>query len=203
MQTMRTSFIVLLLATAAAVGQVPSPAGAQSNNSLGEIRIAGSPAWKAISLGTFGSTYALFDALDAAGIHVGEMAAEALHRPAFTIGQAQTNLQLVVLSASELGINEPVSLATLYSRARRHGYELCPAEVAVQLPLQYRGQQVGEFLNIAMEPIASYEDESIGLSVGNGGAGLMIVGQPRSRADLVDPSARFVFVRPGQIATDA
>jgi hypothetical protein len=119
MQTMHAHFIVLLLATAAAIGQtMPSPAAVQTDASVSESRVATPPTWKAISLGTFRSNFAVFDALGAAGVHVGEMAAECLHRPAFTISKERTSVPLVALSASELGINEPVALATLHSRAR-------------------------------------------------------------------------------------
>jgi hypothetical protein len=201
MQTMRAHFIVLFLATAAAIGQtMPSPAAAQTDASTSGSPVATPYAWNAISLGTFRSTFAVFDALDAAGIHVGEMAAEALHRPAFAVSEVKTSVQLMALSAADLGINEPVSVATLYSHARNRGYELCPAEVTVQMRLQYHDQRVGEFLNIAMEPIATYEGEYVGLSVGNGGAGLMIVGQPRSLKDMVAPRTQFVFIRPRQMA---
>jgi hypothetical protein len=201
MQTMRAHFIVLFFATAAAIGQtMPSPATAQTDSSASEWRVGTPPTSKAISLGTFRSTFAVFDALDAAGVHVGEMAAEALHRPAFTVSDAKTSVQLVTLSAAELGINEPVALATLYSDARQQGFEMCPAEVAVQMRLQYRDQPIGESLNIAMEPIATYEGEPVGLTVANGGAGLMIVGQPRLLKDLVDPRALFIFVLPQQMA---
>jgi hypothetical protein len=110
-------------------------------------------------------------------------------------------------SAAVIGlpIPLPVSAQTDASASERHvarklGYELCPAEVAVQLRLQYLDQPVGEFLNIAMEPIATYEGEPVGLISANGGAGLMIVGQPMSLKDLVDPRTQFVFVRPQQIA---
>ena len=43
---------------------------------------------------------------------------------------------------------------------------LCPAEVGPELRLHYRNQPVGEALNIAMKPIATYGGESHDLGVG-------------------------------------
>ena len=177
-----------------------TPALAQVDTSLNDRQFAGATTWKTIALGSFASPLALFGALDAAGVHVGDTAEEVLHRPAFNLSIVKTRVQLVVLSAADLGFDERVSLGALYDRARKVGYELCPPEVVAQLRLQYRDQPVGEVLNVAMEPIATFEGQLIGLSVANGGAGLMIVGEPRSRDSVRDRTARFVFVRPRQIA---
>jgi hypothetical protein len=190
------AFVVI----AAAIGYVTSPAIAQTNASLDDTYIASPPVWKTISLGAYASSTAMFDALDEASVHIGDLADEVLHRPAFTRSKMKTHVQLVVLSATDLGLSARESLASVYARASRLGYELCPPEVAVQLRLQYRDQPVGEFLDIAMEPIATYEGELVGLSVANGGAGLMLVGQTVSLETVPDRGMRFVFVRPTQIA---
>jgi len=42
------------------------------------------------------------------------------------------------------------------------------------LRLQYRDQPLGEFLDVAMEPIAIYGGDLVGLTIGNGGEGLML-----------------------------
>lgn len=185
---------------AAAISYATSPALAQINVPLDDTYIAIWPVWKTISLGTYTSHVEMFDALDEAGVHIGDMADEVLHRPAFTLSKVKMDVQLVVLTASDLGFGEREPLASLYARARGLGYELCPAEVAVQLRLQYRDQPVGEFLDVAMDPIATYERKLIGLSLGNGGAGLMLVGQTMSLEMIPDRGTRFVFVHPTQIA---
>ena len=140
----------------------------------------------------------MFNALDEAGIHVGDLADEVLHRPAFTLSKTKTEVQLAVLSATDLGGEPHESVISLYARARRLGYELCPPEVAVQLRLQYRDQPIGESLDIAMEPITTYGGEIVGLSLANYGAGLVIIGY-RPKA-IPEPGTRFVFVSPTQIA---
>ena len=66
----------IMLVVAIAVGPaVLTPALAQADTSLG----AGATTWKTISLGTFKSKFAMFDALDAAEIHIGDLASQALH----------------------------------------------------------------------------------------------------------------------------
>jgi hypothetical protein len=194
---------MLFVIGAAIALAMPSPGLAQVDAALSAGHVADVTTWKTVSLGSFASPRALFNALDTAGIHIGDTAEEVLHRSGFTVGKVKTRVQLVILSAADLGSGEPVSLAAFYARARKLGYELCPPEAVAQLRLQYRDQPVGEFLNVAMEPIATFEGQLTGLSVANGGAGLMIVGEPLSLDSIRDRSARFVFVRPQQIARPA
>jgi hypothetical protein len=195
MCSLRAVFVI-----AAAISYATSPALAQANGSLDDTYIATRPVWKTISLGTYTSHIEMFDALDEAGVHIGDLADGVLHRPGFTLSKVKMDVQLVVLSASDLGFRGREPLASLYARARRLGYELCSPEVAVQLRLQYRDQPVGEFLDIAMDPIATYERKLVGLSLGNGGAGLMLVGQTLPLETIPDRGTRLVFVRPTQIA---
>jgi len=178
-----------------------SPALAQSHPSLDNAEIAGSAAWRTVSLGTFTSINAMFNALDDRRIHVGDLADEILHRPAFTISKVKTDVQLVVLSVNQLSFGRQSSLGAIFARAHKLGYELCPSEVAVQLRLQYDDQPIGEFLEIAMEPIATYDGVPVGLTVANGGAGLMLVSRSVSLEAVPDQGIRLVFVRPLQIAT--
>jgi hypothetical protein len=76
---------------------------------------------------------------------------------------------------------------------------LCPAEVAPQLRLQYPDQPPGEFLRIAMAPIATNRGD-VGFVVGNGGLGLLLIGADGRPHRVVSPMVRFVFVHPGETA---
>jgi hypothetical protein len=116
--------------------------------------------WRTVTLGTYKTIDALRDALDAKRILVGDTADEILGRPAFNLSRMRRDAPLVVLSVSEFGFEEEgASLGEIYTRARQLGFELCPAEVAPQLRLQYLNQPLGEFLHIAMAPIARYGGE--------------------------------------------
>ena len=160
------------------------------------------PVWKTITLGTFGKLPALNNALDAAGCGIGNSAAEILARPAFTVSTIETNVELLAVSAAELGFEvDTASLADIYARARQLGFGLTVAEVAPQLRLQYFDQPIGEFLIIGMEPIKRWNGEPVILNVANGGAGLILIGQDGSPDAQISVASRFLFVRANEAAS--
>ena len=61
------------------------------------------PVWKTITVGTFTDTFALRNALDAAGCSIGDLAGQILARPAFTLSVTKTSVELFAVSAAELG----------------------------------------------------------------------------------------------------
>jgi hypothetical protein len=186
------------------------------------------PVWRTITLGTYRNVNILREALDSPhcgradlsdGIRgqaastrgptrrmtprcaLGESASEIIGRPAFLLGTTRRKVDLALVSVSELGFESGGALvADIYARARRLGLELCPAEVGPQLRLQYLEQPLGEFIQIAMEPIATYGGDLVDLTVGNGGAGLLLVGGSRPSGSIMHSSLRLVFVRPARIA---
>ncbi|RZN07180.1 hypothetical protein CWO91_28455 [Bradyrhizobium genosp. SA-3] len=177
----------LLLSTAAAAPDPQDPI-----SSAADV-----PIWKTIAIGTFRDPVALRDAMSAMGCGVGNSAAEVLARPAFTVSGNKADLDLVIVSAAQLGIqSETVPLRKMYAHAQRRGLGLAPAEVAPQLRLQYLDQPIGEFLIIAMEPIRTWSDDPVILTVANGGAGLILIGQDGHDDSEVPAMSRFVFVRP-------
>jgi len=152
--------------------------------------------WKTIAVGTFADTFALRNALDAAGCSIGDLAGQILARPAFTLGVRKTSVELFAVSAAELGFKtDTVSLASIYARAQLLGFELAAAEVGPQLRLQYFDQPIGEFLTIGMEPIRTWNGEPAIITVANGGAGLILIGQDGSADAQISVASRFLFVR--------
>ena len=129
-------------------------------------------------------------------ILVGDDADEILGRPAFPYIKAPVELDLVVLSVFDLGFDDRASLHDIYARAVAQGFELCPAEAGPALRLNYLDQPVGEFLHIAMRPVARYTGELVDLSVGNAGAGLLLIGGGGQPDEVFSGAERFVFVRP-------
>jgi hypothetical protein len=142
-------------------------------------------------------------------IWVGDEADEILGRPAFPFNKRPFELDLVILSVFELGFgdrasrNDPelgasveASLSDIYARAASLGFELCPVEAGPALRLNYLDQPLGEFLHIAMKPVARYSGELVDFTVGNGGAGLMLVGGNGHPEVKLPGATRFVFVRP-------
>ena len=167
--------------------------------------------WKTITVGGSKGVNAIREAMEAGpcSIWISEEADEILGRPAFPFIKAPVELDLVVLSVSELGFGDPASgndielgatvrasLHDIYVRAVSLGFELCPAEVGPALRLDYLDQPLGEFLHIAMKPVARYTGELVNFVVGGGGLGLLLVGG-NGDPDVIQPGVvSFVFVRP-------
>src|SRR5262245_22478821 len=173
----------------------PTP-GAQSNG-LRVDKPAHFQIWRTITLGTYKGVDAYRDALDSARIKLGLSADEILGRPAFPYAKMKTDVKLAVLSAAELGVeSDESSLSDVYERARRVGLELCPAEVGLQLRLDYRNQPLGEALDIAMAPVATYSGDPTILTLANWGTGLILIGRDGRSESTVNRISRFVFALP-------
>jgi hypothetical protein len=169
---------------------------ATNNRTLAEF-----PIWRRLTIGTYKGVNAIRDAFDAARMRIGDSADEILGRPAFPFSSSKTELDLVVLTAGDLGFAPgSITVAEIYRRALQLGLELCPAEIGPQLRLEYLNQPVGEFLHIAMHPVATYHGDLVDLTVANGGAGLLLLGGDASPEIKFHSSVKFVFVRPARIA---
>jgi hypothetical protein len=162
------------------------------------------PVWKKITVGSFSDLLALRNALNTVGCGITDSAEEILARPTFTLSVTKTDVELLAVSAAELGFqSETASLGQIYGRAQQLGFELAAAEIAPQLRLQYFDQPIGEYLIIGMEPIKTWKGEPVILTVANGGAGLILIGQD-GRADAeIFVTSRFLFVRPNKTAPAA
>jgi hypothetical protein len=154
-------------------------------------------AWKTITIGTYSDSLALLNALSSIGCEIGGAAAEILARPTFTLSGERTVVELVAVSAAELGFHgQTASLRQIYAVAQQIGFGLASAEIGPQLRLQYLDQPIGEFLIIAMEPIKTWAGEPIVLTVANGGAGLILIGQDGHADAEISATSRLIFVRP-------
>src|SRR5262249_24301028 len=130
-------------------------------------------------------------------IKIGDSADQILGRPAVPYATTKTDVELVLISAADRGVETDSSLADVYKRARQVGLELCPAEVGPQLRLQYRNQPRGEALAIAMEPVATYSGEPTILSLANfAPSGLLLIGSDGRSEFMVSSTFRFVFALP-------
>jgi hypothetical protein len=92
--------------------------------------------------------------------------------------------------------SSPFFRPRVYKRARQVGLELCPAEVAPKLRLDYRDQPLGDALNIAMEPVATHSGEPTILALVNFGTGLALIGSDGRSKFMVPRTWRFVFALP-------
>ena len=113
------------------------------------------PTWKTIKLGTGLKTADDFrQALKQGGYQIGSWANDILGKLAFKAVARETEVELVKGSVKELTGKDLVSLQEIIQRAEERGLKKCLAEVGPQLRLQYKDQPYGEWLVVAMEPIA-------------------------------------------------
>jgi len=174
----------------------PAEASRPLPGSLDEKRAEHVPVWKTIILGAPDGIGVLRANLDAR-CRVGGLARAMLDTSTFSAATAPTPVDLVVLSAAKAGLEgESVPRAAIDERARRLGLTLCPAEVGPQLRLQYADQPRGEFLHVAMEPMVMPGADHAAFAVGNGNAGLLLIGENARSEDAVSSRTRFVFIRP-------
>jgi hypothetical protein len=176
----------------ARVAQVPAAPGAVP------VTAAQAPIWKTITIGEYKGANAVRAAIDAAPcpIAMGDWADEILGRPAFPFSRAKLDIDLVVVSAAELGFGpDGASLRDIYARADTFGLDLCPAEVGPILRLNYLDQPIGEFLHVAMRPVATYGGELVDFTLGNGGSSLLLIGGNAQPDAAFTGAVRFVFMR--------
>ena len=186
--------------TPSATFQVAPPGAArQQLPAVERISATAIPVWKTIAIGTYRGVDAVRAAMDAGPcpIALGDWADEILGRPSFPFSRKPTELDLVVVSVADLGFGDQgAPLRDIYARALASGLELCPAEVGPVLRLNYLDQPPGEFLHVAMRPVARYSGELVDLTLGNGGNDLLLIGGDARPEAMLPGSVRLVFVRP-------
>lgn len=151
-------------------------------------------AWKTITVGSYRSAIALRDALVERGIHIGDLAGQMLRLPAFKLSSAPAHVKLSVIAVKQLVPgSDRASFAAIHAHAIEAGFDLCPAEAGPQLRLQYPDQKVGEYLVIGMKPLPTADGSDACFVVGNGGAGLIIIGRSAGPDATAESQSRFVF----------
>ena len=117
--------------------------------------LSGFKVWRTIKLGTGLRTADDFRrALKKSNCGIDDRANDILGKSAFTASEIGVDANLVVVSASKLGLKKEAPRADIYARAVELGLSRCPAEVGPQLCRQYTDQPRNERLVIGMEPIA-------------------------------------------------
>jgi len=153
--------------------------------------------WKTIKLGTGLTTADDFcSAFKAANLSVGNGAIDALKSQEFRIAAELLEVDLVLISAQELGFEESTDLRTVYVRAKERGLGLCPAEVGPQLYLQYSDQPEGELLYVAMNQIFDSSDVPVVFHIENLDYGRYLHADYGDPDDICDPDYQLVFVLP-------
>ncbi len=115
----------------------------------------------------------------------------------FTTSQVEQEVDLVIVSVKELGFKKQVSRREIYERALSLGLQLCPAEVAPQLVMQYPNIRQVNDLCIGMEPFLNKHGWWSLFEIGMETEAKISLhhGEPTKMWVL---RSRFVFVKPRQ-----
>ena len=157
------------------------------------LREATFPTWRKLQIGLLWSVDSLHQLLVDDGFKISEYAGQILNKAKLVKGV--TELELVVITQVDLGFPEGTTFENMVLRAKEWGLERCPAEVGPYLRLVYKDQPKGEWLRIAMEPIA---DSGGGLGVfdvGHDDDGLWLHTSWFVPQYIWDPDDRWVVVR--------
>lgn len=112
------------------------------------------PTWKTIRIGIGLKTADDFRrALNQSGCLVNEMASLLFGQPGFTVATEEIEVNLVDISAVDLGLPNDAPAQKIFKRAKKSGLKFCPPEVASQLILQDKGQYDDQWRLLAMKPI--------------------------------------------------
>ena len=130
------------------------------------------------------------------GFRISNRADDILGKPAFSVAEEKTEVDLVVASVAELGFNQGATREQIYTRAQGRGLQLSPNEVGPQLRSQHKGQPNGERLIIGMEPITGSAGYLGLFSVEHDGDGLWLDSYYVYPGTVWYGSTRFVFVLP-------
>ena len=171
-----------------------APALASDVNSAADF-----PIWRTIKLGEYRDVKSIRTAFDDSHcrLAMSDSVDEAIGRPSFPFSKTKIGRDLVVISVADLGFpQDGASINAIYARARSLGLELCPPDLGLALRLSYLNQPRGEFLHIAMRPVALYSGALVDFTVGNDGVSLLVLGGDAQPNLILAGAVRFVFVRP-------
>lgn len=109
--------------------------------------------WKTVRIGRAQSALEIRQILQK-GIETNAWFEEIFKQGAFSISEEERNVDLVLMSVSELGFSKPAENKDVFQRAiTDHGLRLCHPETALRLRALYTNQPYDEEIRIAMEPI--------------------------------------------------
>ncbi len=114
------------------------------------------PTWRTVKLGTHKTVEEFITAIEAGGSQLSKWARDIITK--VTLAKEPTELDLVVITGSDVGLEGRYTTAQVNAAAEAHGLLKCPAEVGPALREQYPEQPKGEGLHVAMEPVADSDD---------------------------------------------
>lgn len=117
-----------------------------------------------------------------------------LRLPTFKLSSPRRSIDLIIVAVGQLlPEHDSATFANIHAHALEADLHLCPPEVGPQLRIQYQDQKIGEFLLVGMKPLPTARGSDACFVVGNGGAGLILIGRSAEAGLTVSSRSRFVF----------
>jgi len=135
----------------------------------------------------------LLQRLAEAGIQQNEYARVLFDDPHFTISEPQ-QVNLAVVSAQELGLNNGGTSSEIFAAASRQGLALCPLELAAHFRLQHMDQPEGPYLTVASAKTRDDEEYPNGFYLRRLNGTLWLRGYRATSDYIWDPSSAFAFI---------
>ncbi len=117
--------------------------------SVPQTEISNWKIWKTIKLGGIKTADDFHKKLDLCCGYIAAL----IDRVNYSVTEAETEVDLVLVTVAELGFENGASRPDIYERAQKLGLILCSAEVGPQLRIQYRDQPVNQWIYIGMNPV--------------------------------------------------
>ena len=152
--------------------------------------------WKTIKLGLHNSSKEYRNALKAGKYQIGTYAGQILDKT--PISQEEIEVDLVLVTGTQLGFKANVRRDAIYERALERGLQKCPAEVGPALREQYTDQPMREWVLIGMDPIAGSGGGLRVFVVGHDVRGQWLYGDDGDPDHVWDPGPQWVFVLPSK-----
>ena len=149
--------------------------------------------WKTIKLGIHRSADEYRKSLKSNGFKIDDWADDILGKSSFATDEIE--IELVKVSAAELGFKNGASRKDIYDRALKLGLSSCPNEIGPALRLQYTDQPMNEWLLVAMEPIPDSDGDLVVFVSARDIRGLWLNGYDGDPDGLWGADRRWVFLR--------
>jgi len=151
------------------------------------------PAWKVLQR-TCNDAKSYISALESGGYKISNWARDIMNKPAFMAGFDVNSVELMLATTKELTGKDTAATAEIFDAIRKVG-SLCPAWAGPELRKQYSDQPNGEWLHIAMEPIADSDGDLRVFSFGHDVCGRWLFSYYGDPGNVWNGSHRWLFVR--------
>ncbi len=131
--------------------------------------------------------------LETKGFKTGGYATSMMENKDFVTSPTPEFIDTIRLTVKDLGFTSYTTTREIYEKAEALGLDLCPAETGPHYRLQYTNQPMGEWLSIAMKPIADRRGGPSVFRLNHDEDGMWLYSGYAKPGDEWNPEYGFVF----------